>query len=215
MELTMRRILIPALLLVLVYPLAYAHAQTPVAGKDYVEIANGKPLDPDDGKVAVEEFFNYICPACNGFEPVFVAWAAKLPPYAKIVHIPATFRADFMPYAKAYYAAEALGIEDKTHSAVYQAIHTTHKLPSEGEKPDPDRIAAFYADYGVTKDQFLSTMNSFGVEVKIRRATEHMKQCRVMSTPTIVINGRYLVQGNSYADMLRTATYLIEKEHGG
>ena len=211
----MKHILIPALLILLVHPFGSVQAQTPVAGKDYVEIANGQPLEPADGKVAVEEFFNYVCPACNGFEPVFVAWAAKLPPYAKVVHIPATFRADFMPYAKAYYAAEALGLADKTHSAVYQAIHASHKLPAEGEKPNEDRIAAFYADFGVDKAQFLATMNSFGVEVKIRRATEHMKQCRVSSTPTIVINGRYLVQGASYSDMLRTASYLIEKEHGG
>jgi protein dithiol oxidoreductase (disulfide-forming) len=215
MELPMKRILIPALLIFLTQPFASAQAQAPVAGKDYVEIPNGKPLDPaDDNKVAVEEFFSYICPACNGFEPILTAWAAKLPPYAKIVHIPATFRSDFMPYAKAYYAAEALGMEDKTHSAVYQAVHTTHKLPAEGDKVDEDRIAAFYADYGVTKDEFLSAMNSFGVQVKIRRATEHMKQCRVSSTPTIVINGRYLVQGNSYSEMLKTASYLIEKEHG-
>jgi thiol:disulfide interchange protein DsbA len=210
----MKRILIPALLILLAQPLALAQAQTPVAGKDYVEIPNGRPLDPADNTVVVEEFFNYVCPACNGFEPVFTAWAAKLPSYAKVVHIPATFRADFMPYAKAFYAAKALGIDEKAHSAVYMAIHVAHKLPAEGEKPNEDRIAAFYADYGVDKGAFLNAMNSFAVDVKVRRATEHMKACGVSSTPSIVINGRYLVQGATYADMLKTASYLIEKEHG-
>ena len=42
---------------------ARAQAPTPVAGQDYVEISNGRPLDPADGVIVVEEVFNYICPA--------------------------------------------------------------------------------------------------------------------------------------------------------
>ncbi len=213
----MKSILVPALLVLLASPLGAARAQEPepVAGKDYMVIENGSPLDPAEGVVVVEEFFNYICPACNAFEPLFVAWTAKLPPYAKVVHVPATFRQDFMTYARVYYAAEALGVAEQSHRAVYQAIHLTHKLPGEGEKIDEDKIAAFYTDYGVDKDRFLQTMKSFGVEVKLRRATEHMRQSRVPSTPTLVVNGRYLVRGSTYQDMLRIASYLIEKEHAG
>lgn len=190
-------------------------AQTPqfVAGKDYVEIPNGKPLDSVDGKVVVEEFFNYVCPACYGFEPFLVAWTAKLPPYATLVHIPASFRADFVPYARGYYAAQALGIADKAHSAVYEAIHVKHTLPSEGQTPDEERIAAFYAGYGADKAQILSAMRSFGVDVKVRRATEHMQKSKVPATPTIIVNGRYLVKGSSNEQMLQIASFLIEKEH--
>jgi thiol:disulfide interchange protein DsbA len=190
-----------------------ASAQDPVAGKDYVEISNGTPPDPTSKQIVVEEFFNYICPACFSFEPLLLSWTAKLPPYAKLEHVPATFRPDFMVYAHAYYAAEALGLVDKTHAAVYEAIHVTHKLPAEGDKIDEDKIAAFYANYGVDKAQFLSTMKSFGVETKVRRATERMRRSQVPSTPTLVVNGRYLVRGDSYQDMLRIASFLIEKEH--
>jgi len=213
----MKSIVISVLLILLANTLGSAQAQSPVpiAGRDYIEIPNGSPLDPAEGMVVVEEFFSYICPACNSFEPLFVAWAARLPPYAKLVHVPATFRADFVPYGKAYYAAEAHGLVDKTHRAVYEAIHTTRKLPAEGAKPDEGRIAAFYADFGVDKDEFLRTMQSFGVGVKVRRATEHMQRSKVPSTPSVVINGRYLVRGDTYSDMLRIASFLIEKEHGG
>jgi thiol:disulfide interchange protein DsbA len=217
MELPMKNIVIAALLILLANVVGPLKAQSaaPVAGKDYIEIPNGSPLEPAEGTVIVEEFFNYICPACNSFEPLFVAWAAKLPSYAKVVHIPATFRADFMSYARAYYAAETYGLVDKTHRAVYEAIHVTHKLPAEGEKPNEERIAAFYSDFGVDKDEFLRAMHSFGVELKLRRATEHMQRSKVPSTPTLVINGRYLVRGTTYADMLRIADYLIENEHAG
>jgi thiol:disulfide interchange protein DsbA len=202
-----------AALLVLAGVLGPAQAQSPVAGKDYIEIPNGRPLDPAEGVVVVEEFFNYICPACNAFEPLFVAWQAKLPAYVKVVHVPATFRADFVQYAKAYYAAEGLGLVDKTHRAVYEAIHVKRTIPAEGQRPDEEKIAAFYADYGVSKDEFLSAMRSFGVKLKVDRATEHMTKSRVPSTPTLLVNGRYLIKAASWEDSLRVATFLIEKEH--
>jgi len=207
-----------ATLFLLAFVSAAAQAQTaaPTVGKDYIEISNGRPLDPAPaGTVVVEEFFNYICPACNAFEPLFVAWAARQPNYVKVVHIPATFRADFIPYAKAYYAAVSLKLEEKTHADVYKAIHIEHSLPAEGDKPSEERVAEFYAKYGVDAPTFLATMRSFANDVKVRRGTEYMQRARVPSTPTIVVNGRYLVRGDSYQDMLRIASFLIEKERAG
>lgn len=192
---------------------AYGQVSEPVAGKDYTEIPDGQPLKSIAGKVVVEEFFNYICPACFKFEPQFSDWTKKLPGYVEVVHIPAAFRPDFAHYAKVFYAAQILGVEEKSHQAVYDAIHLTYKLPGEGQKIDDDKIATFYAQYGVDPKQFLSTMESFGVNTKVRIATEHLKSCKITSTPSLVINGRYLVTGKSYSDNLRIATYLIEKAH--
>lgn len=95
--------------------------------------------------------------------------------------------------------------------------HRTHDLPAEGGRPDERRVAEFYGQYGVDPQEFLKTMNSFGIDFKVRRAAEHMqasmRASKVLSTPSVVINGRYLVRGRTYDDMLRIATYLIEKEH--
>jgi thiol:disulfide interchange protein DsbA len=207
----MKSLLVSALLL-LVLP-AHAQSPEPVAGKDYIEIPNGRPLEPADGRVVVEEFFNYICPACYSFEPFFGAWTKRLPAYVKLQLVPASFRPDFEQYARAYYAAQALGVADKTHAAVYDAIHRAHSLPAEGERPDEERIAKFYAGFGVDAQEFLAAMRSFGVESRIRRAHEYMKRSRVANTPSLIIDGRYLVRGTSFQDMLRIASYLIEKEH--
>ena len=213
----MKKTVISALLILLAnaFNPLQAQSQAPVAGTDYLEIPNGNPLESSDGMVVVEEFFNYICPGCNAFEPFFVAWVSQLPPYVKVVHVPAAFRADFVPYARAFYAAESFGLVDETHQAVYNAVHRARTLPAEGDRPDEERIAEFYADYGVDAEEFLATMESFGVDVKIRRATEHMQRSKVPSTPSIVVNGRYLVRGRTYDDMLRIASYLIDKEHSG
>ena len=210
----MKKIVIPVLVTVLsILGSVQARSQAPVAGTDYIEIPNGSPLDPADGMVVVEEFFNYICPACNAFEPLFVAWTSQLPSYVKVAHIPAAFRPDFVPYARAFYAAESFGLVDETHQAVYNAIHRSHELPAEGDRPDEERIAQFYAKYGAEPKEFLATMQSFGVDIKIRRATEHMQRSKVSGTPSLVVNGRYLVRGRTYDDMLRIAAYLIEQEH--
>ena len=213
----MKSLVVPALVILLMSaPIpSRAQSQAPVAGTDYIEIANGSPIDPADGMVVVEEVFNYICPACNSFEPLFVAWTANLPSYVRVDHVPAAFRPDFVQYAHAYYAAQSFGLVDETHKAVYDAIHRTHALPAEGDKPDEERIAEFYADHGVDAQEFLAAMQSFGVDLKVRRATEHMQRSRVTSTPSIIVNGRYLVRGRTYDDMLRIASYLIEKEHAG
>jgi thiol:disulfide interchange protein DsbA len=213
----MKSFVVPALLLLVGSAFVPAQAQSPVpeAGKDYVEIPNGRPLEPTDGMVVVEEFFNYICPACNSFEPLFVAWTEQLPTYVKLEHVPAAFRADFIQYARAYYAAQTFGLVEETHQAVYDAIHRARVLPAEGDRPDEERIAEFYADFGVDAQEFLAAMQSFGIDAEIRRATAHMQHSKVPSTPSIVVNGRYLVRGASFSDMLRIATYLIEKEHSG
>lgn len=219
MELQVKNSMFRALLILVASALGVmqAQAQEPVAGRDYIEIPNGRPLEPADGKVVVEEFFNYICPGCNAFEPVLVQWIAKLPEHAKFVHVPATFRPDFVPYARGFYAAQAHGLVEKTHAEVYKAIHQTRALPSEADRMDPkrmeERIAAFYAGYGVAEDVFLSTMRGFSVELKLKQATDHLQRSKVPSTPSLVVNGRYLVRGNTYADTLRIASYLIEKEH--
>lgn len=192
-----------------------AQSDTPVAGKDYIEISGGAPFEPEDGKIVVEEFFNYACPACADFEPLFSAWKAKLPDDVKVTYIPAAFRQDFEQYARAYYAAEVFGLTQKTHTAVYNGIHRARALPSEGQKPNEEKIAAFYASYGVSADDFLNTMRGFAVNFKIRRATQYMRQCKVTGTPSLVVNGRYLVKGTTRADTLRIAEYLIAKERAG
>lgn len=200
---------------VIACPLSNAESsgRTLIPGLDYIKIPGGKPLNPAKGKVVVEEFFNYACPVCYGFEPLFAPWAAKLPSWVKVVHVPAGFRPDFLPYAKAFYAAQALGLVDKTHQAVYNAIHLTHTLPGEGARNDDKAIADFYANYGVSAKKFLSTMHSAAVARKIRMASQHLKKSKVTGTPSLLIDGQYLVRGRDFNDMLWIANALIQKEH--
>ena len=208
------------LLLSLLLPLsiatpASADPQTavPVEGKDYDVIAGGQPFAPAAGKIEVAEYFNYICPGCAVFNPLLQQWKAKLPADVYLSYIAADFRGDFIPYARAFYAAEAFGLVEKTHDAVYQAIHQDHSLPAEGDAPDDYKIAAFYTRHGaVGPEMFIGAMRSLEVDVKLKQSRAFAVRSRITSTPTLVVAGKYLVKGDSSADKLRVAEYLIARE---
>lgn len=194
-------------------PVVAPQGPAPVAGTDYLDIEGGQPWQPVDGKIEVVEMFNYICPACYAFDPTLRSWKAKQPADVNLVYVPAQFRPDFVPYAKAFFAAESLGIEEKSHQAVYEAIHLKHSIPAEGDKPDEAKVAAFYTQYGVSAEQFLNTMKSFAVTGRLNKANQFMMRSKVDGTPTLVVNGKYMIKGGrSWDEVVRIADHLIAKE---
>jgi thiol:disulfide interchange protein DsbA len=183
-----------------------------VAGVDYDVIPNGQPYQPINGKIEVVEVFGYVCPACARFEPMFTAWKAKVPADVHVTYVPAPFGAQWTPYARAYYVAEDLGLVDRTHTALFRAIHLEQSLPGEGKKPDEAAVAAFYGKYGADPKSFLADMHSFSTEAKVNRGKQFMIRSGASSTPTIVVDGKYRVIGKTYEDMLRITDGLIRME---
>ncbi|HVI24895.1 MAG TPA: thiol:disulfide interchange protein DsbA/DsbL [Xanthomonadaceae bacterium] len=184
-----------------------------VVGTDYVVIQNGQPYQPVAGKIEVAEAFNFICPACAAFEPLFAAWQEKQPADVKVSYVPADFGGQWRPYAQAYLVAEAKGLDEKSHAAVFHAIHVSHELPGEGEKSDVAKVGAFYAKYGADPKQFVDAMQSFATDAKLTRARQFMIASGVDSTPTLIVNGKYRVTTKkSFQDMLRVADLLIARE---
>lgn len=187
----------------------------PVAGRDYVEIPNGAAFAPEAGKIEVAEVFGYTCPHCAQFEPLFEGWRRRQPSDVKITLIAAPFGGYWLPYAKAYYAAETLGLVEKTHMAMFRAIHIERSLPVQ-PLPSDQQLGAFYARFGADPSQFASTMASFAVDAKMKRAMQFMQRSGVDSTPTLVIAGKYRVGVNeavtTHEEMLRVAEHLIARE---
>ncbi len=195
---------------------AAAKAPPPVEGTDYVTIPNGQPFDTAPGRIEVVEFFGYVCPFCAAVQPQVAAMKAKLPPDVHFVYVPAAFGAMWDNYAKAFYAAEAMGLADKTHDAMFRAIHIDQTLKGERGMDKPEDIAAFYANYGANPGQFLNSMQSFAVAAKMNRARQYMTEAFAngdqMGTPAFVIAGKYRVKGKSVDDMFRIINQLIVAE---
>src|SRR4249919_2169315 len=183
-----------------------------VEGRDYEVVKDPEPWEPLNGKIEIVEVFGYVCPACAAFDPLVSAWKAKLPSDVRFSYVPAPFGPEWNPYAKAFYVSEAMGLVDKTHSALIHEIHVTQAMPGEGDKPDEQKIADFYGKYGANPKEFLSTMNSFSVAGQVNRGRQFMMKVGANSTPTLVVNGKYRVVGNSFEDMLRIASQLIARE---
>lgn len=186
----------------------------PVAGEDYQEIPNGQPFQPVAGKVEVVEIFGYVCPACAAFQPLVGPWKAGLPGDVTFVYVPAMFGGTWDDYARAFYAAQTLGVQEKTHEALYAAIHSQKTLKGERGRDSVEDIAKFYAGYGVDPKQFAATMGSFAVNAKTNSAKQFAQRSQISGTPSIIVNGKYLVKGKSFPDMLRIADHLIARERG-
>jgi thiol:disulfide interchange protein DsbA len=188
------------------------NGQALVPGTDYEVIQGGQPYLPLNGKIEVVEVFGYVCPACAQFEPLATAWEQKLPADVRFSYVPAPFGPQWIPYAKAFYVAESMGLVGKTHTALFKAIHIDQTLPGEGKTPDEAAVAAFYGKYGADPKQFLAAMHSFAIDAKVKRGQQFMVRSGVGGTPTIVVDGKYRVLGKSYPDMLRITNQLIAQE---
>jgi len=184
----------------------------PVEGTDYVVIANGKPFQPATGKIEVAEVFGFVCPACAAFQPLIGPWKAGLPSDVNFVYVPAMFGGTWDDYAKAFYAAQALNLEDETHEALYKAIHVDQALKGERGRDSVQDIAAFYAKHGADAKQFEAAMSSFAVSAKTSAAKQFAQRSQITGTPSVIVNGKYLVKGKSFPDMLRIADHLIARE---
>ncbi|NJC49309.1 UNVERIFIED_ORG: thiol:disulfide interchange protein DsbA [Xanthomonas campestris] len=203
-----------SLLLLLLMPLAACAADKnapPVEGDDYIVIDGGQPYAPLAGKVEVVEVFGYTCPHCAHFEPTLEAWVAKQPSYVRFTPVPAAFGGFWDAFARAYLAADILGVAKRSHRAMFEAIHEKQTVPTQNVAPE--ELAAFYAGYGVPQQRFIETYKSQAVDARLDAAREFAKRSKLPGTPAIIVNGRYLIGARNYPDMLRVADYLIAREH--
>lgn len=192
-------------------PVLPPRGPAPVPGTDYVEIPGGQPYQPGTDKIEVVEVFGYTCPACASFEPLVSAWAAKLPADVEFAPVAAPFGGYWMPYAKAFYTAQAMGLVDATHDAMFHAIHVDRSLPVQ-PPPTDEQLAQFYAKHGADPEQFLSTMQSFAINAKMKRAQQFLMNSGVESTPTMLVNGKYRVTARGFDEVLRVTEHLIAQE---
>jgi thiol:disulfide interchange protein DsbA len=200
-----------------------------VEGKNYFLIEPAQPTS-HPGKIEVTEVFSYACPACNAFHSTVDQIARSLPPDAVMNYLAASFRPDenWPVYQRAFYAAQALGVVEKTHDALFDATWKTGETATynlDTGKPKPkaawptiEDLAKFYAKYGVDPKEFVGIANSFTVNTKMKRADDLMKAYGVDSTPTMIVNGKYrftTASAGGYAQSVELTQWLVAKEAAG
>lgn len=182
-------------------------AEAPTA--PYVALTNPVPVAVP-GKIEVVELFWYGCPHCYAFEPVINPWVEKLPSDVNFVRIPAMFGGPWDAHGQMFLTLEAMGVEHKVHTAIFEAIQKEHK-----KLTTPDEMAEFLATQGVDKDKFLATFNSFAIKGKIVQAKELAKKYEITGVPTLIVNGKYRFDVGSAGgapQALELADKLVDKE---
>ncbi len=195
-----------------------------VEGKNFFRIEPAQPTD-DPSKVVVTEVFSFACPACNHFEPIMDKIASSMPSYAKVEYLPASFRPDedWPVFQRAYYAAQALGVDARSHDAMFAAVWKSGELAVDNlvtgtpksNPPTLDDIARFYARYGVKPADFVATANSFAVNSRMKRADQTIQAMGVTGTPTIVVDGKYrldVASAGGYPQTIELVRWLVQRE---
>ena len=166
---------------------ATVYAAEPVLDKDYHLVNPPQPTAPGK-EIEVIEFFWYGCPHCYELQPTLKAWLKHLPKDVKFRYVPAIFRDSWVPNARAFYALEALGEQAKLHDKIYDAIHV--------EKIDLNSDAIlieWLTKQGVDAKKFQDAYSSFAVQSKIERSKQMSRSYQLQGTPTVVVDGKYLV----------------------
>ena len=166
-------------------------AAGPVEGTNYTVLKPAVPTNVAPGKVEVVEVFWYACGHCYLLEPKLEAWNKKgRPAYVQLTRMPAVWNDVLKLHARLFYTIEVLGRPD-LNDVIFREINV-----NRNRLETPEKIEAFLASQGVSKADFQKTFNGFAVESKLARAIDLNKRYRITSTPTVVVNGKYVTDAS-------------------
>ena len=160
-------------------------------GVQYKSLRPAVPTNVAPGKVEVVEVFWYACGHCYLLEPRLAAWEKKgKPANVQLVRMPAMWNEVLKTHARLFYTIEVLG-KPQLHDEAFREINVRgNRLET------PEKIEAFLTARGVSKADFQKTFTGFAVESKLARAADLNKRYRITSTPTVVVNGKYVTDAS-------------------
>lgn len=201
----MKRILIGLCLSLTLVPLGAATALE--KGRDYVALSQPQPVETGS-KIEVREFFWYGCPHCYALEPKLEEWLSRKPANVEFIRTPAT-APRWLVHAQAFYAFAALDATDRTHGALFRAIHEGNRRLN-----DEKSLADFAKEQGINPAKFREAFESFGVRVKLQKAKQINQAFQVTSVPTFEVDGKYVTSAGmagGEAELFSVIDQLIKK----
>lgn len=163
-------------------------------------------------KIEVLEFFFYGCIHCYHLHPKLSEWEKNMPKDVRIEFVPTIFNPNWEPMSNTFYALKAMGQQQKLHDELYNAWNRDNLILVES-----DKIADLLAKHGVDRQKFLGYYNSFSVQSEVNRSKQMTVQYHIAGTPTLVVDGRYVISGLQPDETIRVLNQILGKvrmEHG-
>ncbi|MEO7072413.1 MAG: thiol:disulfide interchange protein DsbA/DsbL [Rhodanobacter sp.] len=177
-------------------------------GNEYVTLPAPYQRYSNDGKVEVVEVFSYGCIHCAQFAPFAEKLRKELPKGAVFKLVAAPFSAEWLPFARAWYAADQMGVVERTHMPLFEA-----KFGEQYPINSMDELADFYARQGVDRARFMQLATSPEATAALKRDLTLIQHWQVDGTPSLVINGKYRVANvHSLDELMAVALWLAKRE---
>ncbi len=166
-------------------------------------------------KVTVQEFFWYGCPHCQAFEPRVKKWLQAAPADIHFQQLPVAWNELTRLHAAVYYAAEEADNPEVLHEKLFERIieiRQERNIASQIEQ-----IAEVFAGHGIDSAELDRKLKSPAAETKIDTIVKMMKDAEVASTPTVVVDGRWVVLNNeavAKAGVFNVIDFLVQKGRG-
>lgn len=178
-------------------------------GVHFVQLPRRVTPTLPSSKIEVVEMFWYGCPHCFKLEPHAVAWKTKIPEDIAFHSMPAVLNPSWATHARAYFAAEELGLLKTSHEALFKTIHEQGRLINS-----EDALIRFFERQGADKAKFKVAMNSPAVEAKVKRAEKLGREYGLTGVPSLIVDGQYRVlldHISGYEELFSIVDFLVEK----
>lgn len=180
----------------------------PQMGEQFDQVAQQMTTD-QPAKIEVLELFWYGCPHCYHMEQPLDAWVKKLPGDVYFKRMPALPNANWAPMAKTYFAMQELGVLEKLHSQLFDAIHKAKSLNPADEAAAIEWVTK---QGGLDKIKVEKAFKSFAINMQMNKAMQTFRASGATGVPALIIDGKYIT-GSSMAGgneaALQTADYII------
>jgi thiol:disulfide interchange protein DsbA len=187
--------------LALVFIALPAAAQQPKRDVDY-RLISQQPVETGE-RVEVIDFFFYACPYCNELAPFLDLWLKRKPLDVVFRRVPVVRHDSWIPLAKIYFTLEAMGEAGRLHGEVFHSYHAENLSMSQ------EKVIAEWAEkHGLNRDKFMAIYRSDETRQKVERARKMTMDYDIQSTPSVVVDGRYLTSSGMTPGVPQVITVL-------
>lgn len=155
--------------------------------EEVAEITEGISSEPE--KITVIEYFSYGCTACRLFEQHISKWLVTKEDDVEFRREAVVFQRSWAQLAKAYYVAIELDVLDVVHKPMFEAVHLEKR-----NMDDPRNIQQLFEDEAeIDSEAFRAAYNDQNIVDLILDVHETVRSMNIKNTPTVVVDGRFLV----------------------